>query len=209
MAGGWYTSTYDESVSSHLIYGASDSFETNHLLQIIATATEVSALWLLPSAYYELSTYPSKDILPFLEGNVGLHVGKALAARTDLIRGTIAVHDFLNHFEPCKTPKRCGEARKFASRELLDKLSGHELDPITWNVKHRITKTLKALSMCGECRDSAKKRVDKAACDFWDELPGVFDLPTWQELHTMKKAAMGEEDSDEETSESDSSSESD
>jgi hypothetical protein len=84
---GWYSMAYNELGSEHLHNGIPE-FCPTHSLRVIQAATEVGALWLLPYTCYSLSTYSSKDLLPFLEGSTGPHVAKALATHTYLVRAT-------------------------------------------------------------------------------------------------------------------------
>ncbi|KAJ7901177.1 hypothetical protein B0H14DRAFT_3123697 [Mycena olivaceomarginata] len=176
IADGWYGRNYDDDSLEHLSYGI-PKFSPAHSLWVVHAAIEVGAVWLLPYAYYVLSTYSSAELLPLLEGSMGSHVGKALAAHTHLVRATRA----------CDTPERCNPARSAALANLLRKLSDPELNPIPSTVVQIVMDDLESLGACSVCRETPKKQVHEAASAFWDELPSIFGLPPWDTLHAMKR----------------------
>ncbi|KAJ7854402.1 WD40-repeat-containing domain protein [Mycena olivaceomarginata] len=85
---GWYWKTYDHENTDHLTY-VEDSPRIAR--SIISTAEEFNAHWLLPWAYYCVTTYPSEKLLPFMEGKTAPYAPKALAVHAHLVRGIIAI----------------------------------------------------------------------------------------------------------------------
>ncbi|KAJ6589286.1 hypothetical protein B0H19DRAFT_1103517 [Mycena capillaripes] len=191
---GWYRKNYEQHTGNryadHLIDIAPDA-PTNALFVII-TALEVGAQWLLPWAYFALSTWHKTDLLPLLEGKMEPHVVKALAARADLVRGTIEINRFLTTYNPCGSASTCDVARKSALSTLLDNLAD-SVAPITAGLEKDALDALKSLGMCVKCREAAKNHLWEASSAFWDEIPSFFGLPPWKELHAMERAAMEEE----------------
>ncbi|KAJ7820322.1 hypothetical protein B0H14DRAFT_3876321 [Mycena olivaceomarginata] len=78
-------------------------------------------------------------------------------------------------------PQSFGTARISAPSDLMDELK------ITVD-------NLEYSGMCSDCRELAKIQMHEAASAFWDELPSIFGLPPWGELHAMKRATMGEDE---------------
>ncbi|KAJ7901179.1 hypothetical protein B0H14DRAFT_3739039 [Mycena olivaceomarginata] len=194
-ADGWYSVAYDKHGPEHLNNGIPE-FCPTHWLRVIQAATEVGALWLLPFTYYGLSTHSSEALLPFLEGTTGPHVAKALAAHTHLVRAMVAIHRFLTVYTSCDTPQSCGTARISSLSDLMDELEDPELTPLPRDLQTIAVNIndLEFNGMCSDCREYAKIQMHEAASAFWDELPSIFGLPPWGELHAMKRAAMGEDE---------------
>ncbi|KAJ7901242.1 hypothetical protein B0H14DRAFT_3852367 [Mycena olivaceomarginata] len=84
-------------------------------------------------------------------------------------------------FCPTHSLRSFGTARISAPSDLMDELK------ITVD-------NLEYSGMCSDCRELAKIQMHEAASAFWDELPSIFGLPPWGELHAMKRATMGEDE---------------
>ncbi|KAJ6589287.1 hypothetical protein B0H19DRAFT_1367687 [Mycena capillaripes] len=172
---GWYTLTYEDIIGvgeDHLVNGISP-VHPRYSLQVIRAVIE--------------------ELLPFLGGDMGPHVGKALAAHRHLVLATIAITRFLTVYDPCGSANTCDAARKSALSDFLDDLTDMEGQLIPHNVAENTLGTLTSLGICTGCRDRARSRIREAASAFWDELPGIFELQPWEELHAMERTAMGEE----------------
>ncbi|KAF8175525.1 hypothetical protein K438DRAFT_1847891 [Mycena galopus ATCC 62051] len=194
-ADGWYNMTYDGDSEDHLeLDDDPPVISPLHALGVICAATEVGALWLLPAAYYHLSTHSSGALLPLLDGSLGTHVGKALAAHTHLVCAEVSIHSFLTKFDSCATGDTCDKARNSALPDLLAHVCDRYLHPVPSNLMQDTMDNMESLGLCNECRESAKTRLHEAASAFWDSLPDIFGLPPWNELHAMKRVAMGESD---------------
>ncbi|KAJ7479831.1 hypothetical protein FB451DRAFT_1031830 [Mycena latifolia] len=195
---GWYTPNYDDEFKEHLLVPPMTPMTS---MSVITAAMEVGALWLVPYARYCVSTYYTDQLRPFLQGSTEPLVRAAFATHTDLIRATVAVNRFLIMREPCATAASCNRVRDVQLAHLLDEISaGRGLHPRTdWTDK--ALETLKIDGMCDACFNLAKTRNHEAVTAFWDKLPSIFGLPPWEELRAMKRAAMGEEDEEEESDE--------
>ncbi|KAJ7032810.1 hypothetical protein C8F04DRAFT_958479 [Mycena alexandri] len=189
---GWYRITFDQKTADHLINAPGLTAS----LPVIQAALEVGATWILPYAFYCLSTFSGDKLFPLLGDEIGPHIGKAMAVHAHLVRGTIAINRFLTTHNPCNTPEFCDAARKSALSDLLDNVSDPEVDPLRPDLELYTMSALKVKGMCDECRGLAKQQQHAAATAFWDELPTLFGFPPWEELHAMKRAAMGEEAGD-------------
>ncbi|KAJ7901196.1 hypothetical protein B0H14DRAFT_3123704 [Mycena olivaceomarginata] len=119
----------------------------------------------------------SEALLPSLEGTTGPHVAKALAAHTHLVCAMVAIHHFLTIYNSCDTPRASARPEFPLHRTLKITVDNLEYS-----------------GMCRDCRELAKIQMHGAASAFWDELPSIFGLPPWGELHAMKRAAMGEDE---------------
>jgi hypothetical protein len=192
---GWYASSHLlEDIENHLISDPETPLEG---LLVLSAATEVGALWLLPWSYYWTSTFGAKHLMPFLEGVMDPQVRKCLAAREDILRGTVAVNRFLTkRFSGCATPEICNGLRDRFLADFLDELEiDSASDPLSeWN-----TTDLRADGLCDACCERAETEHDAAALTFWNKIPEIFGLPPWKDLHTMKRAALGEEEQDRRT----------
>ncbi|KAJ7186530.1 hypothetical protein C8R46DRAFT_1057398 [Mycena filopes] len=198
---GWYRTTFDQKTADHLINAPGLTAS----LPVINAALEVGATWILPYAFYCLSTFSGDKLYALLNDPMsGPHIGKALAAHAHLVRGTIAINRFLTTPNPCPTREVCDAARKAALSELLDNVSDPEVDPLRPDLEGHTLAGLRDKGMCALCREVAQTQQYAAASAFWDELPGLFGFPPWEELHAMKRAAMGEEMRDRDTNTSDS-----
>ncbi|KAJ7181287.1 hypothetical protein C8R46DRAFT_599734, partial [Mycena filopes] len=161
-----------------------------------AVAAEVGALWLLPWAYYAAATYASADLLPFIDGEFQVPARKALGAQTQLMKESLQVNRFLLVDDTCTMDRGCSTTRLGFCRDSLDDIA---LEPGRAGLRPFVEWTprqLRALGlqMCSPCAVHAIDHTKKVLTALFDKLPGMFGLPPWAELHTMKRAAMGEED---------------
>ncbi|KAJ7883212.1 hypothetical protein B0H14DRAFT_1438680 [Mycena olivaceomarginata] len=184
---GWYHATYDSyadgNAEAHLL-NISPKSPINALSVIIA-ATEVGALWLLPYAYYCVSTFSSDTLLAFT--GMEPHIQKSLLAHAHLVRGYVATNRFLHN--RCAN-KICNDLCASKLSALLDDVTGG-----TFAIPLADTLApLKTEGMCDECYEPAVTERHEAASVFWNKLPTIYGLQSWAELHAMKRAAMGEDE---------------
>ncbi|KAJ7160028.1 hypothetical protein C8R43DRAFT_994126 [Mycena crocata] len=192
---GWYAPTCDERRGDpHLINNTPSPPLKS--LSVINAASEVGALWLLPLAYYYASTFSCVELAPFLVGPMSQPARKAMAAREHLLRGTVAINRFLSMHNPsgaCKTSHTCTASRNTYLARLYDDIDQvADLIPLEdWNEAR--WSRFKAKGVCEDCYSFARASQLAAVSAFWDKLPSFFDLPPWEDLHGMKRAALGEE----------------
>ncbi|KAJ7078819.1 hypothetical protein C8R43DRAFT_1143344 [Mycena crocata] len=167
---GWYATTFGtDPIAVHIQIPAMAT--PAHAIAIAVVGSEVGALWLLPWAYYVASTY-FPDELAALQAENQPHVRKCVAARERMLRATITAQTFLTVADRCATEFDCNIS-------IPDKVQ-----------------SLRDDGLCNDCCVKAARRAQAARSAFWDALPGIFGLPPWDELHAMKRAAMGEGDTD-------------
>lgn len=187
-ADGWYKTTFDQSVSHHIRVPPNPFIPPLRPLSVIASATEVGALWLLPWAYYTAAMYGSKMLSPLLDGEMRQHVGLCLSGVTQLLPAMVATDRFLELDYQCTTPDRCRGIRQAWLTDLFDELEdAFDSDPFS-----RGLESLTIEGMCQPCFTDAKKRHRDSLVRLWERLPGMFGLPPWDDLHQMKRVAMSE-----------------
>ncbi|KAJ7112981.1 hypothetical protein C8R44DRAFT_631545 [Mycena epipterygia] len=188
---GWYRVAHDQNLREHLIASDSDLADN---LAILATATQVGALWLLPWAYYCASTFLPEELDPLLEGKMKQYIRKCLAAHARLVRGTIRINGFLTMRSTCATRAICDDIREDNLHVFFDidaQHKGSDLNPLGYWAGD-ISEQFAAVGVCGMCCQLAKARHREASSAFWDKLPSLFGLPPWEDLHAMKEGAIGE-----------------
>ncbi|KAJ7438365.1 hypothetical protein B0H11DRAFT_2104886 [Mycena galericulata] len=189
---GWYFEGFDDpDHPGHIVR----NHDIQHPLSLIAISHEIGTLWLLPWAYYAaLSSYGSADLLRFVDGARRQHARTCLAALPLFISASIATNRFLTLDSPCTTAASCSSARMASLDDFFaDTVNGLQMDPSDlW--KEEDWAVLKADGMCDACISVAKTRRRERLALFWKQLPIMFGLPPWEELHLMKRAAMGEDD---------------
>jgi hypothetical protein len=183
---GWYHATYDSyadgNAEAHLLNIAPKS--AINALSVITAAMEVGALWLLPYAYYCVSTFSSDTLLAFT--GMEPHIQKSLLSHAHLIRGYVATNRFLHNL--CAN-KICNDLCASKLSALLDDVTeGTFAIPLA-----DTTADVKTEGMCDECYESAVTERHEAASAFWNKLPAIYGLQSWAELHAMKRVAMGED----------------
>ncbi|KAJ6472667.1 hypothetical protein C8R47DRAFT_1054010 [Mycena vitilis] len=190
---GWYQTAYDEQKASHLLDIAPGQPLLN-ALSIIIAAIEVEARWLLPYTYYCAATYNAEELLSLLEGQMAPHVANALAGHAHMFRAFLTINRFVRGADLCATRYTCDTARTSDFSNNLDDMDKEQPpNPIPADLEDYTESNLEFLGMCGECRAFARQEQRQRALAFWDKLPHIFGLPPWNELHSMKHAAMGED----------------
>ncbi|KAJ6602733.1 hypothetical protein DFH09DRAFT_899686 [Mycena vulgaris] len=190
---GWYSEAYDDKSTDHLIVPNAAGSDMRLTISVLATATEVGALWLLSWAYYFTSAFSAKKLIPLLQGSIEQHVRKCLDAHVHFVRGSASVNRFLTIRSRCAMDEACSALRDSYLSNFLDDIEGgKDLDPLfCWDVTSWWN--LKAQEMCDDCLELAKTQHHAAAQAFWNKLPSIFGLPPWEDLRTMQHAAMGED----------------
>ncbi|KAJ7602457.1 hypothetical protein DFH06DRAFT_1023771 [Mycena polygramma] len=183
---GWYKEAYNQDAANHLINIARKS--PLNALSIILAGIEIGAQWLLPYAYCCAATYSAEELLPFLDGKMGKHALKALAAHAHLVHGALAIQRFLITAIPCATTVACYLARESALSDLFDIVGDTWVNPFSRPTE--FLDSLKAYGVCSSCLALANSQHQEACHQFWDDLPNIFGLPPWDELHAMERAAM-------------------
>ncbi|KAJ7494263.1 hypothetical protein B0H11DRAFT_1802499 [Mycena galericulata] len=168
---------------------------------IIQLIREVDALWLLPTAFYNLSSWFTELGTTIFRGAIYNGVPTSLSnedqdafAKGHTIQSQSATTDILRFlWNPliivgCSAPMECSLERLRAvdiAREIIcDNIS----DPLAvwapseWELLE---------DLCPFCRTQLRTTQQAARQVFWDKLPGMYGLPPWEELEQMKIAAIG------------------
>ncbi|KAJ7636400.1 hypothetical protein FB45DRAFT_741793 [Roridomyces roridus] len=172
-------------------------------LIVLRVASEIGALWLLPAAYYCICSYPVEEIVASGQAWSSLipqMQHKCLAAVPQLIRTTARAHGFLLTLQSaerrglCYSLELCEDAISDAQKILLDWSDYNrddertELDPLG----HGLFSYMELdEELCGVCSEFAKTEHLAVQNDFWDRLPELFGLPTWETLIALREEALG------------------
>ncbi|KAJ7769355.1 hypothetical protein B0H16DRAFT_1778882 [Mycena metata] len=153
--------------TTHLVLVIPGLMSPIYSLSVVATATEVGALWLLPYAYYCAATYPAEELLPFMDGRFGQHVLKSLAAYVSLAKAQLSFKRFFLQRTSCEISEQCNEARDEALSGLFDAISDCSLDPMGEVAEEA------GAGMCEPCCKAAEEQQRAASQAFYNELPAI------------------------------------
>jgi hypothetical protein len=166
-------------------------FQLSASLISIRAASEVSALWLLPAAYYTACTFASKRLLaaggPW--NSLSAHEQQVcLTSQVELVRGTARTHDFVANLPDQSCTEECGDVVNEARDELSAwRIYSYDLEPLgDWAFSHI------AYELCSQCSSIGRAKFDAAQLEFWNRLPDTFGLASWAELKEMQRAVMEE-----------------
>ncbi|KAF7308000.1 hypothetical protein MKEN_01161700 [Mycena kentingensis (nom. inval.)] len=177
------------------------------VLCALQLAREVGATWTLPIIFYELGEsffrLGHKIFSGVVYEGVRAQIGQDDA--TTLIHGLHAqiaqgavVMRFLCHSDEvsdCPSPLACLRRRLYTA-ETMRALNENYLSqplvlwaPDDWDQME---------DQCAACLAELKLQHATALEAFWEELPSMYDLPPWKDLEEMKRAAIGQHQSDSE-----------
>ncbi|KAF7326737.1 BTB domain-containing protein [Mycena venus] len=184
-----------EDADSILFTGRS---EVESHVTVITAATEVGALWLLPVAYYEVSSHADCWLQSAIEKGADVEiVKKCWVTQIHLSRGMSEVHKFLSvpSGAGCATSQKCdairfGQLESYFERryEERDVNPLAECNPWSW------TGHSGGDNFCSSCCTKGQMMHRTALNALWDRLPGIYGLPPWAELNALRKATMGDND---------------
>ncbi|KAJ7736551.1 hypothetical protein DFH07DRAFT_944377 [Mycena maculata] len=164
-------------------------------LATIAVALEVGAKWLLPNAFYSLSEHAVKEVV--MAGPAWDCLGASEKKNClRVLLHKIQIHpiteilSFLaiptDEFSACEDYKTCNTIRLYAIQVYpwslhLDMFNAWGEDD--WD---------RTDGLCEPCLAEAKGAFQRGQQAFWNDLPSVFDLPDWEQLEQMRRAAPAE-----------------
>ncbi|KAJ7061507.1 hypothetical protein C8F01DRAFT_1137618 [Mycena amicta] len=167
----------------------------------INLARKTDALWTLPHLFYLLATYFDDLGLKIFHGDgtvdsdttLSLQDQAALlAGLSGQINASRDVIDFL-HSGPvahCATKLSCALATLHAGAESREFFHEAHCNPLEiWLARDWELLQGACPSCCMAQRESHRVAREK----FWDELPGIYGLPSWTVLQAMKDAALRED----------------
>ncbi|KAJ7177413.1 hypothetical protein C8R43DRAFT_942685 [Mycena crocata] len=174
-------------------------------IHVVHVAREVNALWLLPVAFYRISDSLAgkfwNDIFDGTSYN-GIPVSLSEQDQESFLKG----HEmqscsiwgtlrFLTHppsIAGCTSSSQCLADRLRVLDEFQERIRVNLRNPLEiWsaNAWDRFDDD----EICRTCLRELQSIHSKARQAFWDMLPEIYDLPTWEELKEMQVAAIGTE----------------
>ncbi|KAJ7729781.1 hypothetical protein B0H16DRAFT_1586361 [Mycena metata] len=189
----------DDNAASDMISCSWPSPLAAHEIYAIELFREVGALWLLPNAFYNISTLFEKlgrDIFHETSFN-GIPCSLSVEDQKSFVAGhaiqSRAVTDTLQfltdplNIQGCKSPTECALERFKAIGEIRGSVRDFSSDPVdVWGEDWDLLD-----DVCDVCLPILKKTHKAARRAFWNKLPGLYGLPPWEELEDMKVAAIG------------------
>ncbi|KAJ7689842.1 hypothetical protein B0H17DRAFT_1065969 [Mycena rosella] len=177
---------------------------TGFYIYAIHLAREVDALWVLPHAFYCLSScFPNVIAGEISSGGVYDGAPTTLSVQDEgsflqghAIQTRAATKDiakiFTRHLDikGCSSQLNCYRVRLQAiedSREMI-----HDSSPTPLNIQGEVDDLESLLwHLCPKCLNLLKRAHAEARQKLWDALPSMYQLPSWAELKKMKVAAIG------------------
>nr|GAT45809.1 predicted protein [Mycena chlorophos] len=166
------------------------------LLRVISIAREVDAKWVLPAVFYHLGTLPLDIAL--LQGIQNLSVAEQthfLSGRTTQSTYALGVSHLLTSSGQlmlgCTSPNDCLAHRMEIADDSQENFGALIQDPLRiwtpeeWQYWYPVVP-------CENCITSIDAVMGETKEQFWSELPSMYGLPSWQDLETMKNAAIGD-----------------
>ena len=173
------------------------------LLNIIVTATYINALWVLPAAYYHCSnatpSHTWRDTSSWNSSQCAIALRNVLAGAINLEIMDVAYDDLLGTppCSECLHPTKCA-LHKIASAQEV-RLSITQRNPAGrkahtliywWHRKWMKEKHCKGL--CAPCSSACMSAYESARGDYWDKIPSAFNLPSWEELKSLRETNFSE-----------------
>ncbi|KAK7028497.1 hypothetical protein R3P38DRAFT_3190098 [Favolaschia claudopus] len=161
------------------------------LLAAFQVASEVGALWSIPTIAYRCCTMDLAGLfaLPEWDSLSVTHRRQLMIARDKQKFATRLISRFLLvEIEHCST-FACRAARLHWLKLVDDRsMNGLDSDPLNFwrkedwrDMRHEF---------CEVCLAEYKRICSEEKISFWSELPRLFELPDWQELHRMEEEAL-------------------
>lgn len=171
------------------------TWELDDLIATIQLARQIEAPWILPAVFYDSGDpaevlFGEKDSSSsirldpadqefFLKGyllqrDAGLHILRFLFSRPTI--------------DGCTTPAECGKAKLWSLQLAHDDCQEYPAIPLgiwqegDWD---------RLSDACATCRKELRVMHGQELKHFWQRLPGMYGLTSWEELETLKVAAIG------------------
>lgn len=169
-------------------------------LRVIQFAREYSIHWILPLAFYRFCLEMTPQTLFHGVDSVVLSVedqGLCYEAEKLMVSShldnLLARHAIANRVDVfgCTGGDACRESRVIEADALLHTSLTSLPDIVSpWAPEPRS-------NLCQSCLEDMHRRHMQWRQAFWDDLPGVFELPEWGVLNEMKETALREPRGDE------------
>ncbi|KAF9485854.1 hypothetical protein BDN70DRAFT_870761 [Pholiota conissans] len=177
------------------------SYPFAHPLHVLNLVREVDAKMLIPSTLYFLSLYPLSDILkadhPKLLVEHPSRPSSTLLSSDLLLYSLMYQHrlqvmdNFVRQFCTERAFKpACDGATPTCSKSFSRLVAQlHRSWTLRTGPLHYIYQAMQKVaadqSICGLCRASFHQGCSLLRQQVWDELPGVVNLPPWEEMHKI------------------------
>ena len=173
------------------------------LLNIIVTATYINALWVLPAAYYHCSevtpSHTLRDTSSWNSSRCAIVLRNVLAGKINLEILDVA-YDGLLGTPPCSEclhRENCALYKLVTGqgyRQLITKWksagSGAHTLGHWWDRKW--LKETYCEGLCAPCSSACMSAYESARGVYWDKIPSAFNLPSWDELKSLRETNFGE-----------------
>nr|GAT58144.1 predicted protein [Mycena chlorophos] len=169
------------------------------LVSVIQLARETGALWVMPAAFYKLAADMSSYRRSAMrDENTGAtldlqeQINLSQGSEEQTRRGFRAIQILQRQ----TASKHCASPRKCLSKRLevvqqgpgLEDILADPLDlgPDDWS------EDCIANGVCAACMDALGEQMRDALNLFWDDLPGMYGLPAWDQLEKLREAEIGD-----------------
>ncbi|KAF7298760.1 hypothetical protein MIND_00823500 [Mycena indigotica] len=194
------TQKADENPSNIISWTKPESMGPEFYISCILLAREVEATWTLPTSFYHLSTeFKIVGTGPFRAAD-----GKIYQLSTQdqgaFLRGSEeqmgATWDIVRELGDPEVPKQCPTSPQECTFAILNALyeandqcrDCQRLPLQFWDYEQ-----WQYLGhACTRCRFELKQKHNEARMNFWNDLPMIYELPSWTELEVMREAAIGD-----------------
>jgi len=170
------------------------------LLDVIAAATYINALWVLPAAYYYCSngtmSNTLRDTSSWNTSQRATVLRNVLVGKINLELMDVAFEDLIatSPCSGCIRREQCALSTLAAVRGVRSLISQGK--PAGW--KHHTLefwwsrKGMETLckELCAPCSSACMSAYESARGDYWDKIPSAFNLPSWKELKSLREATF-------------------
>jgi hypothetical protein len=169
---------------------------------VIQLARQVSALWLLPIAFYELATRDNATIQIALQCSTFNNHPAKLSGDDQILFLTSSIlighleHKALSFLHSMESSAECSRGTRCEAARLKAIAKAHLLitmvtSPIPLQICS-VSGVWGDLSKgcCVKCHNCLNEAHAMARQKIWDKLPGICGLPPWPELEKMKANAL-------------------
>jgi hypothetical protein len=167
---------------------------TDHLAFLIADLVhEMDLPWLLPTVLYTCSLSFEKIVTGYMyKGQRRWMNSSQQVACIKALRPLIKWHrkdilSFLSwtHVDSCKSSARCNQGR-------LKRFKGKSSFKNPLRSFSEVFEQIARKAVCTTCFIASRDAHLAAREALWEALPGLFDLPSWETLRTLREQALAE-----------------
>jgi len=155
-------------------------------LSIVRLAKDTKILWILPKAIYRCAQYDAARITeitgPADAAPILTATAKLIPEHWLLIQALAAP---LSGELGCTSSSACALARV---RPFISRATENKADPLA--LVPESSWSLLSEEVCDQCLVDAKNVFRSWRLKIWEDLPGMFDLPSWIDLQKAKEADL-------------------